>query len=778
MVRAQTARSGLGLARSQSLKARAERVIPSCTQTFSKGPTQFVQGACPVFLVRGQGSHVWDVDGNEYIDYPMALGPVILGHDEPAVTEAVIRQLRDGVTFSLPHPLEVEAAELLTEIIPCAEMVRFGKNGSDATSGAVRVARAYTGRDVIAACYDDQTEILTIQGFKSIKDVQQGETIATLNPVSGAWEYQQVLETFAYPYDGDLFLFEGKRLSLCVTPEHRVYRGFRQQDETFQFRLVEARTLETRRSPIWMTCASTWHCESPTTFTLPRAQMKGWKTKGVVEFPIVSFLRFLGWYLAEGSVTIRGSGIPGHYSHYRISLAQFNGRNGLAECMKGTIRTLGFTPRRESHHIVFDSKELALYLKNFGHAGEKRVPEWVKQLSPDLLSVFLDALVDGDGTRSGGRVRFYSSSKGLADDVQELVLKIGRAAYVAERRNTGFARGKPIYHVTTRARTTFECKAVRRVAYRGTVYCVRVPNGIILVRRKGRCVWSGNSGYHGWQDWYIGTTTRNKGVPKTVQALTRTFEYNDLESLTRIFRECPGQVAAVILEPVGVVEPRPGFLEGVQAMAREEGAVLIFDEVITGFRLALGGAQQHFGVIPDLACFGKGMANGFPLSAVVGRRDLMRQFDEVFFSFTFGGETMSLAAALATITFMKSHQVIAHLWQQGAALRDGYNALADEYGARSSTECRGFAPRTIVTFRDEHGDESLLLKSLFQQECIKRGVLFCGAHNLCYRHTPEDIRQTLDVYRGAMGVLAEAIASGDAEKRLAGPPVQPVFRRA
>ena len=139
------------LDRSLALKTKAERLIPSCSQTFSKSPTQFVQGASPVFLARGQGSHVWDVDGNEYIDYAMALGPVILGHHEPAVTEAVKRQLQDGIVFSLPHPLEVEVAELLTTIIPCAEMVRFGKNGSDATAGAVRVARAVTGRDVIAS---------------------------------------------------------------------------------------------------------------------------------------------------------------------------------------------------------------------------------------------------------------------------------------------------------------------------------------------------------------------------------------------------------------------------------------------------------------------------------------------------------------------------------------------------------------------------------------------------------------------------------------------------
>ena len=140
------------LARSEEYFARAEKVIPSCTQTFSKGHTQLVRGVAPLFLQRADGSHVWDVDGNEYIDYPLALGPIVLGHNDPDVTAAVRAQLADGVAFSLPHPLEVEVSELLTEVIPCAEMVRFGKNGSDATAGAVRVARAYTGRERIAAC--------------------------------------------------------------------------------------------------------------------------------------------------------------------------------------------------------------------------------------------------------------------------------------------------------------------------------------------------------------------------------------------------------------------------------------------------------------------------------------------------------------------------------------------------------------------------------------------------------------------------------------------------
>jgi len=380
---------------------------------------------------------VWDADGNEYIDYPMALGPIILGYNYPAVSEAVIRQIQDGTTFSLPHPLEVQVAETLVEIVPCAEMVRFGKNGSDATSGAVRLARAYTGRDIIACC-----------------------------------------------------------------------------------------------------------------------------------------------------------------------------------------------------------------------------------------------------------------------------------------------------------------------------------------------------GYHGWQDWYIGTTTRNKGVPEAVQKLTIPFEYNNVESLKRIFAEHHGRVAAVIMEPFGFVEPQDGFLGKVRDLAHREGALLIFDEIITGFRIALGGAQDYFGVIPDLACFGKAMANGYPIAAVVGSREFMQLFDEVFFSFTFGGETVSLAAALATINEIREKNIINHLWGQGQKLKDGYNILAREFRVDRYTECIGLSPRTLITFKDEKGAECIVLKSLFQQECLKRGLLFSGGHNLCYSHSNADIDHTLRVYRTAMEILAEAIKSGDAALRLEGEPVEPVFRWA
>ena len=425
----------LKLDRSRALAAEAAELIPSSTQTFSKGPTQFVRGVSPTFLERGAGSHVWDVDGNEYIDYAMALGPIILGHAFPEVDDAVDEQVRRGIAFSLPHPLEVEVAKLLVELVPCAEMVRFGKNGSDATSGAVRAARAFTGREMIACC-----------------------------------------------------------------------------------------------------------------------------------------------------------------------------------------------------------------------------------------------------------------------------------------------------------------------------------------------------GYHGWQDWYIGTTTRSLGVPEAVKKLTVPFAYNDVASLERIFAEHPGQVAAVIMEPIGIVPPDPGFLEAVRDVTTREGALLIYDEVVTGFRLALGGAQELFGVTPDLAAVGKAMGNGFPIAAVVGRRDVMEIFDEIFFSFTFGGEAASLAAAKATLTMLREQDVIPHLWAQGQVLQDGFNTIAAHFKLEETTECVGLAPRTVLSFFETDGHPPLVLKSLFQQECIRRGVLFTGGQNISFSHSDADLEHTLRVYRAAFEVLRKGIDDGDPGALLGGAPAEPVFR--
>ena len=428
----------LELSQSYSLLDRARDLIPGVAQTFSKGPTQIVQGVSPLYIERGQGSHVWDVDGNEFIDYPTSLGPIVLGHNDPDVSKAVIEQISKGTLFSLSSPIELDVAETLIDAIPCADMVRYGKNGSDVTSAAVRVSRAFTGRDIVAL-----------------------------------------------------------------------------------------------------------------------------------------------------------------------------------------------------------------------------------------------------------------------------------------------------------------------------------------------------SGYHGWQDWYIGTTTRNAGVPSAVSDLSKTYVYGDLASLESLFAEYTDQVACVIMEPVGVVEPTEGYLQAVKKLCKANGALLIFDEVLTGFRIAYGGAQERYGVVPDLACYAKALANGYPLSVIGGRRDVMELFDEIFFSFTFGGDAISLAASQATLAKMQSEPVFEHLWRQGHKLQDGYNLLASEHGVGDFTSCIGLAPRTVATFSDpESGQDSPALRSLMQQELVRRGVLFLFGFNISYSVSDADVDHTLEALRSAMGVMASAVDSGDIESWVDGQIVQPVFRQA
>ncbi|MFL6647956.1 MAG: aminotransferase class III-fold pyridoxal phosphate-dependent enzyme [Sulfurifustaceae bacterium] len=421
--------------RSEELLARAERVIPLGSQTFSKSKTQYPFGVSPYFVVRAKGSHVWDVDGNEYVDFVNALAAVTLGYNDPDVNRAVRMQLEDGVIFSLPHSLEMEVAEKIVEMVPCAEMVRFGKNGSDATSGAIRLARGYTGRDRVAVC-----------------------------------------------------------------------------------------------------------------------------------------------------------------------------------------------------------------------------------------------------------------------------------------------------------------------------------------------------GYHGWQDWYIGSTARSRGVPRATRELTHRFEYNDIVSLDSLFRQWPGEFAAVILEPMNVVEPKNGFLGEVKELTARHGAILIFDETITGFRFAPGGAQELFGVTPDLATFGKGLANGYPISAVAGRADIMRLMEEIFFSFTFGGETLSLAASAATLDKLKREPVIPTLRRQGQKVLDGLRDIIHAADASDVFTVSGNPVWSFLTIHDAGPYGQLQIKTLLLQEMLARGVLALGTHNMSYAHEDADIATLLRVYREVLPLVVGAVRTRNLESMLKCRALEPLFK--
>lgn len=420
---------------SMQLSARAEQSIPLGSQTFSKSRLSFPYGAAPLFIERGQGARVWDVDGNEYLDFASGLLAISLGYCDADVNQAVIEQLQLGSIFSLPHRLETEVAEQLIELIPCAEMVRFGKNGTDATSACVRLSRAITGRERIAVC-----------------------------------------------------------------------------------------------------------------------------------------------------------------------------------------------------------------------------------------------------------------------------------------------------------------------------------------------------GYHGWQDWYIGSTTRHLGVPECVRELTHRFDYNDLGSLQALFTAHPGEFAAVILEPMNVTWPTAEFLPGLRQLCDEQGALLIFDETITGFRNHIGGAQTLFGVTPDLAAFGKGMANGFPISAVVGKRDYMRRMEDIFFSGTFGGDAIALAAANAVIKKMRRLDVPARLAERGQQLLDGLTTLLQTLKAPDWLSTAGHPSWSFLLVADSPNHSTWLLKSYLMQELCKRGILTLGSHNLNLAHSEQDVQTLLKVYAEVLPELIRLDAAGDVAQALDGEPIKPVFR--
>jgi glutamate-1-semialdehyde 2,1-aminomutase len=421
---------------SNRLYERALESIPLASQTFSKSAMNFVRGASPLFLSRGEGAYVWDPDGNRYIDYILGLMPVVLGYRDIDVDNAIRDQLNKGIIFSLPAELEIELAEKLVEIIPSADMVRYGKNGSDVTTAAIRLARAFTGRDRVASC-----------------------------------------------------------------------------------------------------------------------------------------------------------------------------------------------------------------------------------------------------------------------------------------------------------------------------------------------------GYHGWHDWYIGTTSRAAGVPETVKALTSPFKFNDPNSLEELLRLEPDGFAAVILEPEGISEPDPEFLPAVRELTEKFGVVLIFDEIITGFRVSEGGAQEKYGVTPDLSVFGKALGNGMPISAVVGRRDIMALMTDIFFSGTFGGETLSLAAALATLNKLSRIDGPQIFRTLNGQIRTKLGAIIQDAGLGDEITIGGpnWWPRLILS--PPEGLDQRGFASLLRQELVENGVLMGAAFNFCTQHAGAQVLdETFQAFELTFGKLKQYLLTSDPVSYLRGRKIQPVFQ--
>ncbi|HEY3499969.1 MAG TPA: glutamate-1-semialdehyde 2,1-aminomutase, partial [Polyangiaceae bacterium] len=263
--------------------------------------------------------------------------------------------------------------------------------------------------------------------------------------------------------------------------------------------------------------------------------------------------------------------------------------------------------------------------------------------------------------------------------------------------------------------------------------------------------------FFSYDDWFICTTTMDGGIPDVERSFTVRFRYNDAESLRQLFEQHPNRIAAVFLEPARIEEPLPGFLQSVQEICRKNGAVLIFDEMITGFRWHLGGAQKYYGVVPDLSTFGKAIANGFALSALCGKRELMRlgsrerEQDNVFLlSTTHGAETPSLAAAIRTMQIYRTEPVVEHLARQGERLSAGIREISARHGLTEHVMPVGRGCNLFFGTRGPDGKPSQPFRTLFLQELIQRGVL-APSLVTSYSHSDADIDRTLEAIDGALG---------------------------
>jgi glutamate-1-semialdehyde 2,1-aminomutase len=287
--------------------------------------------------------------------------------------------------------------------------------------------------------------------------------------------------------------------------------------------------------------------------------------------------------------------------------------------------------------------------------------------------------------------------------------------------------------------------------------------------------------FFSYDDWAIAVTPCNAGIPQVVRNLTVMFRYNDIASVELLFREYPNGLAAVIMEPATTEEPRDGFLQKVRQLCRTHGTVFILDEMITGFRMHLRGAQTLFDVEPDLSTFGKGLANGFSVAALVGRRDIMELGGlmpgdrKVFLvSTTHGAENHALAAAKACLRIYREEQVVDHLWAIGGALMEGFNATVREMGLGDLVEMYGFPCNPAFVCRDRDCKASLPLRTLFLQEMTRRGVLMNYVVP-SYAHQEADVEQTLVALRGALDAYKRALTDGW-ERYLVGSVMKPVFR--
>lgn len=293
-------------------------------------------------------------------------------------------------------------------------------------------------------------------------------------------------------------------------------------------------------------------------------------------------------------------------------------------------------------------------------------------------------------------------------------------------------------------------------------------------------------GYHGWHDWYLSANLGKasnldgqllpglepRGVPRELRETALPFNYNQVDELERLVEAYPGEIGVIIMEPQRGSNPIPGFLEGVRRIADRIGAILIFDEVTSGFRMNFGGIHLIHGVNPDIAVFGKALGNGFPISAIIGRREVMEHAQESFISSTFWTERIGFVAALATLQKMSEHNVPAHLVRAGERINQGWVKIARKHGVE--IHISGIPPLTHISFR---ADNPLAVQTLYTQEMLERGFLLGAAVYSTYAYSDEIIDRFIEASDAVFQKIKVALDSGNVNKFLKGEVIHAGFKR-
>jgi glutamate-1-semialdehyde 2,1-aminomutase len=374
-----------------------------------------------------------------------------------------------------------------------------------------------------------------------------------------------------------------------------------------------------------------------------------------------------------------------------------------------------------------------------------------------------------------------ASILGYADDA------VDEAVIAQIHQGTAYSVSHPLeYELARELIATIPCAEMVRYCKGGgeaNAIAVRIARGYTGREKVLFC------GYHGWHDWYLAANLENdsvldshllpgikpQGVPQGLAGTALPFRYNDLESLEQQLEQHKGQVACIILEASrGVSLPAPGFLEGVRAQATAHGAVLIFDEVVTGFRLGLGGAQAQFGVLPDLATYAKAISNGYAMGAVVGRGEVMSVVGEMFVSSTYWSDAVGLAASLATIRELRRRDAFAHIANIGTRFQQSFNELAEEH--ELPLRAGGLPQQIAISVSAGDYEQKRGLKDYYVQEMTRRGFFTSFGVAPSYAHNNADLEQAIGAWREVFPLLCEAMRAGDWDARIAARSVD-AFRR-